>query len=66
MSVVQKLKQEHEEYEVGRFLGGDTNRVPLTTMVNNDLERPVAGSGFGVLLPEEKDGAEGVIAYSNE
>lgn len=49
------MKQEHEQYEVQRMLGGTESRTSLVEMVNVDLQKPVKGDGYWILLPEEKD-----------
>lgn len=48
------MKEEHEEYEIGRMLGGDELRPSLVDLVNVEIQKPEKGKWFGILLLKEK------------
>lgn len=50
------MKEEHDSYETQRMLeGSSSSRLSLVEMVNIEIQKPVKGEGYGILLPEEKD-----------
>ncbi|KAG2204545.1 hypothetical protein INT47_012604 [Mucor saturninus] len=49
------MKQEHGQHEVQRMPGGTESRTSLVEMVNLDIQKPVKGDRYVILLPEEKD-----------
>jgi hypothetical protein len=59
------MKNEHNQYEVERVLSGGDNRVPLNQLVNLDIKKSTEGSGFGILVPDEKEEAECSVSFKN-
>ncbi|ORE03635.1 hypothetical protein BCV72DRAFT_28163 [Rhizopus microsporus var. microsporus] len=53
-NVLKAMKEEHESYKVERMLNDDESRCSLLEMVNIDIQKPVKGEGYGILLPEGK------------
>ncbi|KAI8973813.1 hypothetical protein BDF20DRAFT_805005, partial [Mycotypha africana] len=51
--VLKAMKEEHDSYQVGRMLRGDDSRRSLVEMVNVDIQKPIKGEGYGVVLPDE-------------
>ncbi|CEG82149.1 hypothetical protein RMATCC62417_16265 [Rhizopus microsporus] len=62
---IQAMKNEHNQYEVERVLSGGDNRVPLNQLVNLDIKKPIEGSGFRILIPDEKEEAECSVSFKN-
>ncbi|KAG1005310.1 hypothetical protein G6F57_008522 [Rhizopus arrhizus] len=55
-NILKAMKEEHNNYEVQRMLGGSSrSRLSLVEMVSTEIQKPVKGEGYGILLPEEKD-----------
>ncbi|KAI9336595.1 hypothetical protein BD770DRAFT_332082 [Pilaira anomala] len=51
--VVDQMKKEHEEYLLQRQLNPDVEkRINLATFVQQEIQKPVRGSKYGLLLPE--------------
>ncbi|EIE84399.1 hypothetical protein RO3G_09109 [Rhizopus delemar RA 99-880] len=66
VDTIRKLKDEHDQYSLHILLSDDINsRVPLSELVNFDIQKPIKGSGYGILLPEEKEEAESSVHYKN-
>lgn len=59
----QKNENEYNSYEFERMLGSGDACKSLSKMVNNEIQRPVQGAGFGTLLPKEKDDEESVVTF---
>lgn len=61
---MRKLKEERDQYSLHIVLYGDTNgRAPLSQLVNFEIQKPLKGSEYGILLPEEKEESECIIIY---
>ncbi|CAO3695165.1 unnamed protein product [Rhizopus microsporus] len=55
-NILKAMKEEHDSYETQRMLeGSSSSRLSLVEMVNIEIQKPVKGEGYGILLPEEKD-----------
>ncbi|KAG0805097.1 hypothetical protein G6F20_012176 [Rhizopus arrhizus] len=63
VKTLKKMKKEHNSYEFERMLGSDDARESLSKMVNSDIQRPIQGAGFGILLSEKKDDEESVVRF---
>ncbi|KAI8370260.1 hypothetical protein BD560DRAFT_489820 [Blakeslea trispora] len=59
---INKMKQEHDSFEVRRLMGQKVESS-LYDMVNTDLKKPIKGTGYGILLPEEASDNEISIQY---
>jgi hypothetical protein len=64
LEVSRKIKEEHQEHQLNMMLYDDVeHRIPLSKMVNLDIQKPTQGSGYRLLLPKEKDGDGTHICY---
>lgn len=63
-NVLKAMKEEHESYEVGRMLNGDELRRSLHEIVNIDIQKPVKGERYGILLPEEKNESDCSVRFT--
>ncbi|KAI8365577.1 hypothetical protein BD560DRAFT_401908 [Blakeslea trispora] len=53
------MKQEHEQYELDNLLAqNDSRQSSLSNLVDNDIQKPCKGAGYGILLPKEKNADE--------
>lgn len=59
------MKEEHESYEVKRMLGGDDSRFSLLKLVNVEIQKPVKGEGYGILLPNEKNEDDCIVRFTD-
>ena len=58
------MKEEHEEYLLQKVLSNEAeSRTPLSTLLKLDIQKPVKGPGYSLLLPEEND-EEQSVKYS--
>jgi hypothetical protein len=65
-NILKAMKEEHDNYEVQRMLGGcSSSRLSLVEMVNSEIQEPVKGEGYGILLPEEKDESDCNVQFTN-
>lgn len=52
--IVKKMSQEHQDYMMTRQIDPKVEqRRNLTTFVEMDIQKPVKGSKYGLLLPEQ-------------
>ncbi|OBZ85223.1 hypothetical protein A0J61_06719 [Choanephora cucurbitarum] len=62
--VVKMMKEEHEEYLLQKVLSNEAeSRTSLSTLLKLDIQKPVKGPGYSLLLPEEND-EEQSVKYS--
>lgn len=60
------MKEEHDSYEVQRMLkGSSSSHLSLVEMVSIEIQKPVKGEGYGILLPEEKDESDCNVQFTN-
>lgn len=65
-NILKAMKEEHNNYEVQRMLGGSSrSRLSLVEMVSTEIQKPVKGEGYGILLPEEKDESDCNVHFTN-
>ncbi|RCH81236.1 hypothetical protein CU098_004429 [Rhizopus stolonifer] len=65
VNIIKTMKEEHEEYSLQKvLLNTNENRTPLSTLLKVDIQKPVKGSGYNLLLPEENDEDESPIRYT--
>jgi hypothetical protein len=50
-NAIHKMKEEHEEYETERRIGGEESRSSLKVLINTQIKKPVRGTEYGILLP---------------
>ncbi|KAI8077303.1 uncharacterized protein B0P05DRAFT_638008 [Gilbertella persicaria] len=60
--VLKKMKESHEQNELKMMMGEETS-PSLFQFVDIDIQKPVKGAGYGILLPEEKEEQDIVIKY---
>ncbi|RCI00133.1 hypothetical protein CU098_003859, partial [Rhizopus stolonifer] len=60
--VLKKMKESHEQNELKMMMGEETS-PSLLQFVDIDIQKPVKGAGYGILLPEEKEEQDIVIKY---
>lgn len=50
------MKKEHQVYMLLQHLNPDQNkRTNLATFVNTEIQKPVKGSEYGIILPKQLD-----------
>lgn len=60
------MKEEHDSYEIQRVLeGSSSSRLLLVEMVGTEIQKPVKGEGYDILLPEEKDESDCNVQFTN-
>ncbi|KAI7905314.1 uncharacterized protein BX663DRAFT_541498 [Cokeromyces recurvatus] len=65
-NILKAMKEEHDSYEIQRMLkGSSSSRLSLVEMVNTEIQKPVKGEGYGILLPEKKDESGCNIQFTN-
>lgn len=64
--ILKDMKEEHDNYEIQRMLeGSSSSRLSLVEMVSTEIQKPVKGEGYGILLPEEKDESNCDVQFIN-
>lgn len=59
------MKEEHEEYSLQKvLLSASESRTSLSTLLKLDIQKPVKGSGYNLLLPEENDEEQSSVRYT--
>lgn len=58
VEIVKEMKKEHEEYEIVVMIGTKDGRPSFMSLVNQEIQKPTHGIGYGLLLPVEKDEEE--------
>ncbi|CAO3667671.1 unnamed protein product [Rhizopus stolonifer] len=65
-NILKAMKEEHDSYEIQRMLeGNSSSRFSLVEMVSTEIQKPVKGEGYGILLPEEKDESDCNVQFTN-
>jgi hypothetical protein len=58
------MKAEHEDYLLDKMLDDNTEvRPALSSIVDLDIQKPVHGSGYGLLISEEKDLEHATVTF---
>lgn len=65
IKVIKTMKEEHEEYSLQKILSsGAESRTSLSTLLKLDIQKPVKGSGYNLLLPDEYDEEQSSVRYT--
>ncbi|KAG1454166.1 hypothetical protein G6F46_007552 [Rhizopus delemar] len=65
-NILKAMKEEHDSYEIQRVLeGSSSSRLLLVEMVGTEIQKPVKGEGYDILLPEEKDESDCNVQFTN-
>ncbi|RCH83248.1 hypothetical protein CU098_007420, partial [Rhizopus stolonifer] len=64
-NILKTMREEHDSYEIQRMLeGSSSSRLSLVEMVSTEIQKPVKGEGYGILLPEEKDESDCNVQFT--
>lgn len=58
VEIVKEMKKEHGEYEIAVMIGTKDGIPSLMSLVNQEIQKPIHGIGYGLLLSVEKDEEE--------
>lgn len=61
--VLEDMKQSHDSNTLKMMMMGGKCASSLVDYVDVEIQRPVRGAGYGILLPEEKDDDDIVVNY---
>ena len=60
------MKEEHDDYKLQQmFQRSSSSRLSLVEIVGTDIQKPVKGEGYGILLPAEQDESEYDIPFTD-
>lgn len=60
--IVRRMKEEHGHNQLRKMMCQDIDGN-LALMVDIDIQKPLKGVGYGILLPDEKDEDETGVQY---
>jgi hypothetical protein len=63
--IVQKMKQEHDDYEMQRMIDSDLKRASLKSLIDTEIKKSVRGPKYGILLPLKKTMMKKMLAFSS-
>ncbi|KAI9475606.1 MAG: hypothetical protein EXX96DRAFT_609537 [Benjaminiella poitrasii] len=56
---INKMKEGHMDYQLMRQLNpNNQSRIKLATLVQNEIQKPVKGSDYGIILPKQTDNCD--------
>lgn len=59
---MRRMKEEHDRNQLRKMMGQDIDGN-LALMVDIDIQKPLKGAGYRILLPDEKDENETGVQY---
>lgn len=63
MYIIKEMKEEHDHFLIKRMMNNNEIRKSLNTLIDLEIEKPVRGTEYGILLPTEKDGDEENVSF---
>lgn len=61
--VLKNMKEIHDQNELKMMMMGEEALPSLLEYVDTDIQNPIKGAGYGILLPKEKEEQEVFVTY---